>query len=182
MYLAAGPSCERCLHVVCWAGQGFLVSMQVLLLAPDPVLRAPANLRAGAAPDGPEPCAHWIRSLPTPPWCTYAPHPGLMATHHVFPRRAETKQVGPDGRTLRRSLNQTGRYVRQPTNDPASQVRWTLQKRGGVTCPSLSLTCRFQLVGGGQRAVGSMSLPRVSHQHSSRVTGLGLGQAEAART
>ncbi|KAG2445385.1 hypothetical protein HXX76_000007 [Chlamydomonas incerta] len=36
---------------------------------------------------------------------------------------AETKQVGPDGRTLRRSLNQTGRYVRQPTNDPTSQVK-----------------------------------------------------------
>ncbi|KAG2485361.1 hypothetical protein HYH03_015854 [Edaphochlamys debaryana] len=28
-----------------------------------------------------------------------------------------------DGRTLRRSLNQTGRYVRQPTNDPVSQSK-----------------------------------------------------------
>ncbi len=31
----------------------------------------------------------------------------------------ETEKV--DGRSLRRSLNQTGRYVRQPTNDPVSQ-------------------------------------------------------------
>ncbi len=28
-----------------------------------------------------------------------------------------------DGRTLRRSLAQTGRYVRQPKNDPASQLK-----------------------------------------------------------
>ncbi|EFJ51887.1 4-hydroxy-3-methylbut-2-enyl diphosphate reductase chloroplast precursor [Volvox carteri f. nagariensis] len=32
-----------------------------------------------------------------------------------------TEAAKVDGRALRRSLNQTGRYVRQPTNDPVSQ-------------------------------------------------------------
>lgn len=44
-----------------------------------------------------------------------------MAIRILWTVNAGTAQV--DGRALRRSLNQTGRYVRQPTNDPVSQER-----------------------------------------------------------
>ncbi|GLC46853.1 hypothetical protein PLESTB_001541300 [Pleodorina starrii] len=45
----------------------------------------------------------------------------VPAVQSVAAGATEAAQV--DGRALRRSLNQTGRYVRQPTNDPVSQQR-----------------------------------------------------------
>jgi 4-hydroxy-3-methylbut-2-enyl diphosphate reductase len=67
--------------------------------------------------------------------------PSTQQTNEPKKTAATEQATRNDGRAVRRSLNSTGRYVRQPTNDPASQLK---MERDGVGYSSTGLVAQMR--------------------------------------